>query len=570
MNVFASAATLRVQNMSDWQWQFALIFVGFTATYLNINASTYAPYMVVNLIESATPENAGKYSGFITSCFVTGRTMSSDFWGRYADKHGRVKTIQLSLALCAIFTLLFGMSNRYAWALVWRAALGVSCPLAILVKTCVTEIASKSTGGVENIEFEANVMNSVISSHAMGVLVAPYVAGILSDPISSFPNSIFLQNSSLGHLVDKFPYLLPNVVGSAFCLASMLIVRLFLVETLPPPSTAASETNAKPAQRKRHDLGTIQESESFRPSESDRDDEDEEALLAQISDELASTFGSNDLENAIRESYLHRSDDVAGGAVMTKAARRSMVSGISRRTSAALVERRERQQQQQQQQPAENPTTLTFLKDKDIRRNLILTTFAVFAALMLSECIPLFCLSKEAGLGVSEYILGSIQSADGLIYLLIQPWLYTQVFRCTGLHGSVKAGLVLSVPTYFLIPFSISARDKGSGNLHWQAFAFLSIVTGLKRIFTTTAFCGLFVDMNRLVVSRHRASLNALSMKITSGCSGAAPILAGFFATTCFALAPAWGATILFGTIGLVGLAAAILALVFLDSEKED
>ena len=67
------------------------------------------------------------------------------------------------------------------------------------------------------------------------------------------------------------------------------------------------------------------------------------------------------------------------------------------------------------------PTTLTLLKDTDTRNHLLVYCIGCFVICFHMEAFPLFCLSHNAGLGVSERTIGRIMLASGITHALLQP-----------------------------------------------------------------------------------------------------------------------------------------------------
>lgn len=59
----------------------------------------------------------GFYAGYITSAFMVGRVGSSYFWGRFADRYGRLPVVYIGLWSMAVLSIAFGLSTTFAWAL---------------------------------------------------------------------------------------------------------------------------------------------------------------------------------------------------------------------------------------------------------------------------------------------------------------------------------------------------------------------------------------------------------------------------------------------------------------------
>lgn len=75
-----------------------------------------AVYSSIHLL----PRNTGFYAGYMASAFTLGRFLSGYAWGYFTDSVGRKPTIVLGLLSMATFSLAFGLSTSYTWALSFR------------------------------------------------------------------------------------------------------------------------------------------------------------------------------------------------------------------------------------------------------------------------------------------------------------------------------------------------------------------------------------------------------------------------------------------------------------------
>lgn len=60
---------------------------------------------------------SGYYAGYVSSAFMVGRVGSSYFWGRFADRHGRLPVIYMGLISMVVLSIAFGLSTSLLWAL---------------------------------------------------------------------------------------------------------------------------------------------------------------------------------------------------------------------------------------------------------------------------------------------------------------------------------------------------------------------------------------------------------------------------------------------------------------------
>ena len=119
----------------------ALCCCNFTNAWLVISVFPYSGFMAIELIPNANEENAGSYAGLLASFFMVGRALTAYGWGNIADIYGRKFVILSSLGLSCFFSLLFGASQSFTIALLWRFMLGLGNGMVATAKTVVSEIA---------------------------------------------------------------------------------------------------------------------------------------------------------------------------------------------------------------------------------------------------------------------------------------------------------------------------------------------------------------------------------------------------------------------------------------------
>ena len=117
-----------------------LLSVAFSSSLALTGLFPYIAYMVVDLRAADNIDEAGYVSGYISGAFLFGRMISSYFWGRFADQHGRRPVLYIGCLDVAIMSIVFGMSVNIYMAVFSRLLLGLFNPLAGLTKTLVSEI----------------------------------------------------------------------------------------------------------------------------------------------------------------------------------------------------------------------------------------------------------------------------------------------------------------------------------------------------------------------------------------------------------------------------------------------
>lgn len=62
----------------------------------------------------------GYYAGYLTSALMVGRFASSYFWGRFADRYGRLPVMYIGFSSIVILSIAFGLSTSFWWAISCR------------------------------------------------------------------------------------------------------------------------------------------------------------------------------------------------------------------------------------------------------------------------------------------------------------------------------------------------------------------------------------------------------------------------------------------------------------------
>ena len=158
----------------------------------------------------------GYYAGLLTCAMMGGRTLTSPMWGYITDNWGRKPVLLLGVFFTAIFSLAFGFVENYWVAVTIRLLIGLTAPIGLVSKTCVSEIAPPS--------FQAAASAMYASSWLLGSVVGSVVGGLLVDPKSTglAPSGFFAD----------WPYLLPNLFTAVVSLFSLVGLWIWMKETL--------------------------------------------------------------------------------------------------------------------------------------------------------------------------------------------------------------------------------------------------------------------------------------------------------------------------------------------------
>mmetsp|Transcript_6747 Transcript_6747/g.10164 ORF Transcript_6747/g.10164 Transcript_6747/m.10164 type:complete len:498 (-) Transcript_6747:99-1592(-) len=152
---------------------------------------------------------------------MSGRLVSSFWWGQVADKWGRKPVLLVGCFSIAAFSIMFGCSETFYMALLSRFLLGLMNPIWGIAKTLVSELCPP--------RYEAKGMGLTTGCWSLGLVVGPACGGSLASPAVLYPHVFGSVD-----LFVRFPYLLPNIVTAFFACAGFVLLFLFFPETLPP------------------------------------------------------------------------------------------------------------------------------------------------------------------------------------------------------------------------------------------------------------------------------------------------------------------------------------------------
>ncbi|OMP86481.1 putative membrane protein [Diplodia seriata] len=192
------------------------------------------------MIESfGVPKNEiAKWAGAASAIFSLGQCLTSIFWGRASDKYGRKRVILLGLFNTMVTSLVWGFSTSLPMALTARAIQGAGNGNVGILRTMVAElcpwkvcIASPPTFDQSLTLFAQELQPRAFSLMPLvfniGSVFGPAIGGALSNPLG-----VDVSKPRGDSFFEKFPFALPNIVGSLLFLIGIVTGILFLHETL--------------------------------------------------------------------------------------------------------------------------------------------------------------------------------------------------------------------------------------------------------------------------------------------------------------------------------------------------
>jgi MFS family permease len=198
--------------------------------------------MVVDMGLVKSVNEAGFFSGAMTSSVYFGRLITSYYWGYSADTHGRKLILCISIVSVSGLTLLFGFSKSFWVAMLARFLLGLMNPISGLVNTYISDICSKHSS------HESFAMGLVSSSYSLGFILGPAFGGYLVFPKRKYPNTF--QNM---FIFEEYPYLFPNLLIAILGFIIFISMIFVLPETYHHsymPISTSNDNNIIPPSRK--------------------------------------------------------------------------------------------------------------------------------------------------------------------------------------------------------------------------------------------------------------------------------------------------------------------------------
>lgn len=164
-------------------------------------------------------DRVGTYVGLLASSLFLGRFIGSYPWGVLADHWGRRPVLIISTAFVGGFSLMFGFANSYAVAFAARFLMGMLNGIVGTAKAVLSETCDNTNQG--------KAMSIIGSAWGSGLIVGPAIGGLLYDPAQQY-GSVFAASATW----RRFPALLPSLVSVVLAAVGVLLLVLYLPETL--------------------------------------------------------------------------------------------------------------------------------------------------------------------------------------------------------------------------------------------------------------------------------------------------------------------------------------------------
>ena len=473
-------------------------------SYTLISVFPYSGFMAMQLLNGdkaqddpsiIKPKEAGYYAGYLASSFMAGRTFSSYSWGKAADMYGRKFVLMISLSASCFFGLIFGFSSSFKMAIATRFLMGFFNAIPGTIKTLISElgdivIESENPQDELSVEqkkekskiWEQNTMGFVFGMWGYGFLLGPAISGALSEPTKLYPDSKIVGFLDSVVNLEKFPFVLPNILGSILSLMAAVLCYTSFEETLSREKIKRLPC-CRPGRGRRY-------KRLKSDAQQDEDNNDEEIELGEIEFDIDNNTGDG------------------------KSAAKPMVVDAGETL-----------------QPA---TMMSLLRRPTTRKVTLIYASFSFITTTADEMFPLFCLAEYGraggGLGLIESSIGEVLFGAGLIYIIFQYAVFKRIVAALGREKALVVGTFLSGPWYFILSFAVFMRNGGTEDkpeLLPEVWLFLCAMTGFIRVFSSVHFGTITLLGNECVPAHQRATFNGFSMLAGSLAKMAGPAFAG-------------------------------------------
>lgn len=156
----------------------------------------------------------GVYVGTIASSFALAQLATGFFWGWLSDRIGRKPVVLTGTLLTAACFVAFGFCKTLWQAVLVQALMGAVNGNQGVISTCLGEITDRSN--------QSKAFTYLPVIYGLGGITGPIVGGLLVSKLG--PKDTNKQYN--------YPYLAPNLFSAAILLFDLIIIMIFLKESL--------------------------------------------------------------------------------------------------------------------------------------------------------------------------------------------------------------------------------------------------------------------------------------------------------------------------------------------------
>ncbi|KAJ3111220.1 hypothetical protein HDU96_005898, partial [Phlyctochytrium bullatum] len=426
----SSVRSARPPTPLPWAKTLVISVVLFCNSFNTTVLLPFIAFMVEDFGVAPSPEDVGKYSGFMLASYMAGQMIFSYPWGVAADVWGRKPSLLVGLLGSCVCTILFGFAPSFAIALVLRFICGSLNGIVSITKTTLSEITDSTNQGT--------AFGVLGVARAVGLVLGPAVGGVLSQVDEKYPKYF-----PPGSLFAKFPYAIPCLIGGIISGLGFIAAVFVLEETRKwpkprlPSSTSASPSVSAPSSPNPQRLASpnvIPPSPAlFRAYKTVKP---KPAGGATVNETTPLLRPPSPTHGALPMVVETEAEDAAKGAATPAAAAQQDVE-------AAVATEEEKRM-----------TVWDMLSDRSI--SLTIYMYALISGLYIQYDEVFSLWAKEpfhgGGLNFSTTDLGLVFTVGGAFLLVYQLCVYPPLERHLGALKTFRWGVVLSIPVFFALP----------------------------------------------------------------------------------------------------------------------
>ncbi len=444
----------------------------------------YVPFMVIHFGAANNEDEAGFASGYIASAMMSGRLVSSYYWGTIADQWGRKPCLLFGCGSIFLFSITFGCAINMWQALISRFLLGFFNPIWGVAKTLVSDLCSS------NKTHEAKAMGLTTGCWSLGLIFGPAFGGLLANPAELYPDTI-VDNS----LFRKYPYLLPNLVTAFFAAIGAFSVYYLFPETLKAKDRNNNNNNNDEENEKKS-----MKSMTMQTSVSQID------LVLEEENRYGKKEDINkyDRNNHKNNNNDNNQDDGDGD-----------VESISQvYNNKGNDDEDNNNNNNDKADGSNNSNSISdLLRIPGVMNTMICYFFLSLNSICFDECVPLWAMASPAkgGIALPQHKIGVLLTITGGILTFYTFVIYPPLAVALGKVKGFRYGLMFSAP--FFLGITLLNRVDTSSPMH---FPLLVICYAMAKAGTALSFSSLALVLNSCAAQDRRASLNGLSMSFGS------------------------------------------------------